>query len=454
MGREAGPMHRISMLFLILGLATSLAQGADRKFPYEAVVSVEEEYVRSGAGRNYYPTSKLHRGDRVTVHRHDPGGWAMISPPAGSFNWVRADHVRQKSNYQGVVVENGVIARIGSEFNDDNDFYLRELSKGDLVEILGEKTFETDRGPVKMLKIKPPRNEFRWIMGKALVPTDAPVRKPAKQGDVAARPVDNQMPLISDSESDPFDDGPIPHPDGPTLPPTRQNDESTTTAATRPSGPQDDVLDQMRSRLAAIDDQFRAMIKEEPSSWDLVGMEQQYRQLEELTDAPAFKTQIKLRLQAVEKYAKLKTEYDEFVRITTEAKQRDAQLLSLTNSPTSAPTPTSAPASPLGPAPESPSTVGGGLPPAKPAPAGFPKKFDGAGIIQRSASGIRGAPPYVLVAPGGKILAYLQPAPGIDLSPYVGQSMGVIGQRSFRQELQAEMIVVRSLQPVRLKGGS
>jgi hypothetical protein len=32
--------------------------------------------------------------------------------------------------------------------------------------------------------------------------------------------------------------------------------------------------------------------------------------------------------------------------------------------------------------------------------------------------------------------------------------MGVIGQRSFRQELQAEMIVVRSLQPVRLKGGS
>jgi len=51
----------------------SSARG-DQTFPYKAYVTSGEVYVRSGPGKNYYPTSKLKIGDAVEVYRHDPGG--------------------------------------------------------------------------------------------------------------------------------------------------------------------------------------------------------------------------------------------------------------------------------------------------------------------------------------------------------------------------------------------
>jgi hypothetical protein len=424
-------MQRISMPLFMLWLVATAGVAAERKFPYEAVVTVEEEYVRSGSGRTYYPTGKLRRGDRVMVHRHDPGGWVMIAPPAGSFSWIRADYVHRQGDHSGIVIENNAIVRIGSEFNDEHDFYMRELSKGDTVEILGEKTFETDRGPVRMLKIKPPLHEYRWIQGRALSPADTPVRKPVKPGDVAAQPVPAKPPAWEDAQPDPFEKDAAP---SRVAAPSSAVEEASISRA-EPVRSTDREGDDLRARLAAIDDQFRRMIKDEPSTWSLTGLEQQYRQLEELTELPALRTQIKWRLDAVKKYAKIKEEYDEFLRVTTETKQRDAQLLSLTTAPT-APKPTTTPHA------------------DQPVPAARPKKFDGAGIIQRAASPIRGAPRYVLTTPEGRVLAYLQPAPGVDLNPYVGQAMGVVGQRSYRQELQGDLIIVRSLQPVRLKGGT
>ena len=44
----------------------------------------------SGPGKNYYPTDKLHKGEKVEIYRHDPGGWCAIKPPRQSFSWVSA----------------------------------------------------------------------------------------------------------------------------------------------------------------------------------------------------------------------------------------------------------------------------------------------------------------------------------------------------------------------------
>jgi hypothetical protein len=77
-------------------------------------------------------------------------------------------------------------------------------------------------------------------------------------------------------------------------------------------------------------------------------------------------------------------------------------------------------------------------------------KFDGAGIIQRSGNPLGTVPPYVLTAPNGKLLAFLEPGPGTNLEPYVGKSMGIIGQRGFDARLQADRIVVRRMQPVQI----
>jgi hypothetical protein len=84
-------------------------------------------------------------------------------------------------------------------------------------------------------------------------------------------------------------------------------------------------------------------------------------------------------------------------------------------------------------------------------PAGA--KFDGAGIIERAPSPPPGAPPYVLVAPDGRLLSYLQPPPGLDLSRYLRQSMGIYGERTRREDFQSDLIVIRGMEPVRLRTG-
>ena len=81
-------------LSLVAVCALSALRGlparAEQAFPYKAYVTAAEVYVRSGPGRTFYPTDKLHTGDQVEVYRHDPGGWCAIRPPEGSFSWVSA----------------------------------------------------------------------------------------------------------------------------------------------------------------------------------------------------------------------------------------------------------------------------------------------------------------------------------------------------------------------------
>ena len=54
-------------------------------FPTWPTSTPADVYVRSGPGRNYYPTDKLDKGEKVEVYRHDPGGWYAIRPPRNSF---------------------------------------------------------------------------------------------------------------------------------------------------------------------------------------------------------------------------------------------------------------------------------------------------------------------------------------------------------------------------------
>jgi hypothetical protein len=88
-------------------------------------------------------------------------------------------------------------------------------------------------------------------------------------------------------------------------------------------------------------------------------------------------------------------------------------------------------------------------PPRQVRPPGSPP-LDGAGIIQRAAATFPNGPRHVLLAPNGRILAYLQPENGINLDAYVGRQMGIMGVRTYRSELQADLIIVRGMIPVRL----
>ena len=179
----------------VLGLMLSPAWAQIRKFPYEGLVESDAAYVRSGPGKQFYPTGQLKRGTRVTVHRHDPGGWYMIAPPAGSFSWIRAEYVQKTAPNRGIILENNVVVRVGSAFGDETrEVEQVRLSKNDQVQILEETVLSTSAGQVPHYKITPPTGEYRWVSGKYITPVDQIVRKQQDQNPFAVPSQAKQAP--------------------------------------------------------------------------------------------------------------------------------------------------------------------------------------------------------------------------------------------------------------------
>ena len=510
-------MRPVWLILGLMGWAVSVGEAQPGRFPYEAVVDVDEDYVRCGPGPKYYPTSKLRRGDKIVVHRHDPGGWAMVAPPSDSFSWIQSEYVQKGATGRGALTSNNVIVHVGSNLGDERSVYQRMLSKGDSVEVLGEQTFVTERGPVKMYKIKPPPREYRWVAGKSIVPANG---RPA-----AAPPVNIPAP---NNKPIPFIQGPIaedlstevadpsvafePSPFGPAVAessPGAMGTPAKTVASTQTEMPLESApvenasLEGLRQQLAQLDQQFRATLQNEPQTWDLDALQASYTALEQQAQHPAFTRHVQQRLATLQRYRKIQDEYKAFLRLTSETQQRDAQLQArqrendtrlqmLASAPVTSPGPMPQPGFPPGPGGESlnpamaqmqpgptPLAAPGPAPAPMAAPAGAPtpalaaslstppgnaapmtsqppqpapgQKFSGAGIVQRSSIQADGVPGYMLMSPDGRLLAYLEAAPGIDLAGAQNQALGIIGDRNYQEGLKSDVIVVRGFQPVVLR---
>ena len=76
-------------------------------------------------------------------------------------------------------------------------------------------------------------------------------------------------------------------------------------------------------------------------------------------------------------------------------------------------------------------------------------RLNGAGVIQPLQS-YPGAPQFALVAPDGRMLAYLETAEGINIREWIGKPSGIIGNRQFNPQLGADVIRVQRVVPVKL----
>lgn len=504
---------------LAAGLCNRPAQAAGRQaFPYEALVETEAAAVHGGPGKSYYATTRLRAGTKVSVRRHDPGGWFMIAPPQGSFSWIRADYVKQQSPERGVLTANNVVVRVGSSESDAvRDIEQVRLSTGDQVQILDKKTLQTFSGPTAFYKIVPPTGEYRWIAGQDVVAADKIVRQQQDQNPFLT-PSNARRPVSSPGESN----SPEWNVADNSFPSTNRSTDATPSVSRRPvdnaagniaerqpltddpaisadngvwqSGPDPQQLTAQKDQLRAIDNEFRRIVNAKMDHWEFDIVERDYRQLQQAALLPAIANQIALRFDALQRYRKIKADYDELMRLTSETRRRDAELMSMsrgvpanapvedwnggtstlpnTPGPLEAPNPfapeirrPSAPAFPTpvenpgetGPSLSRPSVNGptlnapdaGANPSATPAPQPAPR-FDGAGIIQPSPPNLPGVPPFVLITPAGRVLAYLQPGPGVQLQPYIGQALGLYGRRAFNPGLNTDLIEVQSITPVRL----
>jgi hypothetical protein len=455
----------------------AVGQTTTPKFPYEAVVQTEGAYVRSGPGKSYYPTDRLNRGSRVSVHRHDPGGWFMVAPPPGSFSWVRGEHVRKTGVSRGVLTADNVVVRVGSTFGDETrDVEQIRLSTGDEVEVVEQKTLQTEQGPIEFFKIRPPQGEYRWMAGQDLAAADPVVRQQQDRNPFMPPSNARRDTPAATETPEPFvrrSSAPSPAPSPPTGEVYEPRNASSNEVGARPNGAESAALTAQKQRLAELDAAFREMVNRRTGEWNFTQLEQGYDQLRREAASPAIASQVTLRTEALERYRKIKAEYDDLMKLTSESRRRDAELLSLQRQPGGLPNavpPNSQPSpepdpfagqplpssqdgwTPSEPRPrdELAGTPNSTPPASRPATGEQPPKFDGAGVVQRTPAALGGMPQHVLVTPQGRVLAYLQGTPGVNLDQYLGRAMGLWGQRYYRQDLRADFLVVRGLTPVRL----
>jgi hypothetical protein len=481
-------LRRLSQAAFLCLILPSLPVLADeQRFPYEASVVADQAEVRCGPGTRFYVTGYVNQDDQVTVHRHDHGGWFMIAPPPGSISWIEASVVERVSPERGVVRLDPAedrparaIVRIGSEISDDHSYYGRELSQGDEVQILDEKTLETQRGPVRMFKITPPSQEFRWIKGELVVPLDDQVRQ-RQASDPYQVPPEHRRQFVRRG--------------GTQKQPAGGEDRADATGSPSLAGPAmgagkngkrgeaDSSADtpSLYDRLDEIDQEYARMMQQEPVNWDLEMLERKYRQLSR--DAgTTVRALIDQRLQVLTQRREIFNHYQKFVQLTTETSQRDARLQGVqtryevttvddleglpvpprfpevfapenqsslpTGSGSDEPDPapwngaSTLPPLPEGPRPE-PIPESDGVSPVAP-------RLNGAGIIQRVSS-FPGGPSFVLATPEGRLLAYLEPAQEeVAIQEWIGKPAGVIGHRQFDPRLRADVIRVQRIVPVRL----
>jgi uncharacterized protein YgiM (DUF1202 family) len=469
-------MFKNSLLLVLFVCTCGPATAQARQFPYKARIIVDQTYVRSGGGEAFYPTAQLRRDATVTVRRHDPGGWYMIDPPKDSFSWIPSRNVRRTSTESGEVLESNVVVFVGSSFGDETHVWQRMMMAGEKVTILGEQQVDTLSGPKQMLKIEPPKREYRWLPGSAVIPVGDTARAEHDRNPYAVP----SNAIRPDAQRQNTPTSPQPQAGGFAVSPSKQLLKLK------------QVREEQR-QLQAIDQRFRTMIQSPPSKWKLDSVEADYRSLQNSAKYKPVAGQIDLRYPAIKRYRQRKAEWDDLNRLTSETERRDSELLAaqfnlpaaatlplMTNQqlafgsqpavfgPPQQPIPEQSPlpfpsmqdatfgsslTAATDPTSQPPSvdlqipatTVSSKNPPSVPASS----RYIGAGIIQRSTGTENEG--FVLTSSSGKILAHLTPTESVSLDQYVGKAVGLQGKRWFEDKTQHDAIEVSGVEAVRIR---
>jgi hypothetical protein len=75
------------------------------------------------------------------------------------------------------------------------------------------------------------------------------------------------------------------------------------------------------------------------------------------------------------------------------------------------------------------------------------RQFDAVGVLRPVASRRPGAPPFALVDERGQVLSFVTPTPGVNLQSFLGQRIGVTGNRGYIPEFQRAHVMAGRVAP-------
>jgi uncharacterized protein YgiM (DUF1202 family) len=171
------------------GAATGPVEGAASPeietppFPYEAEITADDVYIRSGPGTNFYHCGKFKKGDRVKVVAKQ-FSWSRIVPPAGSFSWISMQYVKIDPANPSVGIVSGENVRVYAGSDYVKPLYSTtlqdKLNTGDKVKLSGEQMDE-------YYKIAPPPAAYLWVSTNFTKPAP-PAPKPSTPAAVEPAP--------------------------------------------------------------------------------------------------------------------------------------------------------------------------------------------------------------------------------------------------------------------------
>jgi hypothetical protein len=377
---------------------------AAEKFPYIAYANSDDVYIRSGPGKNYYPTEKLAKGDPVEIYRQDPGGWYAIRPPQGSFSWVPADVLKPIGDRLAVVQKDKTPCFVGTRLSNARDVHQVRLDQGEQVEILDIKQIGDGSDAQSWCQIAPPSGEFRWVFGKYIdrnlppgVSNSDKSRGAADRDDRTAKNpgwiAKGNAKSVAADDADSADSDTSPR---------RESSWHATgknAAEERPAP----MGDPFQSELNSIDLDVSKIAADDQSTWEFTALRRRAEALLPRADTALERGRVRLVLNRIARFEDVKRRYD------------------LLNQPGSAI------------ASNRPSVL----------PVDDPNRYDGVGKLAPVVSQRPNAPRYALIDNSNQVVSFITPAPGVDLQAYVGKSVGVSGQRGFMPELGKPHVTVQ-----------
>jgi len=394
-------LRRLGCIWLLVAVAPAAAT----EFPYTAYINSVDVYVRSGPGKNYYPTEKMQLGQAVEVYRHDPGGWYAIRPTQHSFSWISAGQVEPGDNGLAVVTSDRAVSHVGSSMSEVRDVIQVRLDKGEKVELLENAGGKPDRGG-PWLRIAPPAGEFRWVSSKFLSSqapeAEAPPRK--HRGNLLIR---NEDPVQEDDAAEDetaTDDAEATDEDQETdtgqhvaeaeRRPARRPARARSTAPPRPLSEEGH-----RRQLDRLDVELSAMAAQDVSLWTFAEIRQKAEALVASAPTALDRGRARLMVAKVGKFEDIKQRHN---------------TIAIVSRP--------------------------GLGNTRGAAGAESARYDGVGRLKPVVSGKVGAPQYALVDGNGAVVSFISPAPGVNLRPYLDKQVGISGPRGFLTDLKKQSI--------------
>lgn len=433
----------------LLTMSSPLA--AETTFPYQATISGSDVYVRSGPGKNYYPTDKLQRGTVVEVYRHDPGGWSAIRPPADAFSWVAGEHLRLGDDDIAEVVSDEAVAFVGSRFRDVHDVRQVKLDQGEAVRIVGEKRLSEvgEKVAQTWYKISPPAGEFRWVYGKLLIKQqDADAVASDTTGATRSHeptPIDAEPAgAVADFEPTPIDLEPeAAHAGGEeVIVASFDEDNRAPTAKAAEPAKLPRNLDEehpvkiaddgdrsvprassnkKRTSQGDLDVDLSLIVAEEPADWNFTELRTRAQQALADAESALLRGRARLVLREIKRYEAIQAEYFEAEEIREETDRRNENIEDSVIQASAEEVLEEEAARPRSPE----------------------ERYDGIGRLTPVRSKRIGAPPFALTDEQGRVKMFVTPAPGLQLGSYVGQVLGISGIRSYLPELKTPHVTAK-----------